>query len=135
MIENSAELEEKYFLLDFDHTFLASSLREEALLFGVTSQSQLLDPVVEYFRLFKPDFLVSYPIDNLSGGENAILAVIFYSAIAVYKKKTTHFLLHNIMESLSDSNRVNIKNILAEFRHQGICYSVLENNAQVAIDE
>ncbi len=135
MIVNRAELEEKYFLLDFDHTFLAASLKEEALLFGITSQSQLLEPVVEYFRTFKPDFLASYPIDKLSGGENAILAVIFYASLAVHKNKSIHFLLHNIMESLSLTNRKHLNRLLSEFHQQGLKFSTLKNDLPVALYE
>jgi ABC-type iron transport system FetAB ATPase subunit len=130
---NIEKLEDKYFLLNFDHTFLAASLQEEALLFGVNHHSQLLQESVQKFQAFKPDFTLLHPIDHLSGGENAILAVIFYSALALHKHKNLNFLLHNILESLSPANRTALKAILAEYQRQGISYNLLQNNEVVPV--
>ena len=129
------KLEEEYFLLNFDHTFLAASLQEEALLFGVNCHAHLLQESVQKFQSFKPDFTLQHPLHHLSGGENAILAVIFYSALALHKHKSLNFLLHNILESLSPANRTALKAVLAEYQQHNISYNLLQNNIVVPISE
>jgi len=132
---NKDVIEEEYFLLEFDHTFLAASLKEEALLFGVKLPDQFLPDIVQKFQIFKPDFEIDHPLDHLSGGENAILAVIFYSALARYKSKSLKFLLHNIMESLSTSNRDILKKILKEFMSHNLSYYIWQKDNPVEINE
>ncbi|MCF7911073.1 MAG: hypothetical protein K9M99_00970 [Candidatus Cloacimonetes bacterium] len=129
------KLEDKYFLLNFDHTFLAASLQEEALLFGADSHAPFLSNTVRQFQAFKPDFTLNHPLDHLSGGENAILAVIFYSALVLHKKKPLHFLLQNILESLSTSNRHALIILLTEYQQQAISYHLLSNNEVISINE
>ena len=135
MIRNMKKIEEEYFLLEFDHTFLAASLKEEALLFGVKYPELFLPDIILKFQIFKPDFNINHPLDHLSGGENSILAVIFYSALAFFKNKSPKFLLHNILESLSASNRFILKDILKEFRNYNISYYCWRNDELVAINE
>jgi len=126
-------IEEKYFLLEFDHTFLAASLKEEALLFGVKYPELFLPDVILKFQSFKSDFNIDHPLDHLSGGENSILAVIFYSALARFKNKPLEFLLYNILESLSASNRKILKDILIDFKKHNISYYVWRDNDLVDI--
>jgi len=130
---NKDIIEEKYFFLEFDHTFLATSLKEEALLFGVKYPELFLPDIILKFQIFKSDFNIDHPLDHLSGGENSILAVIFYSALARFKNKPLEFLLYNILESLSASNRIILKDILKEFRNYNISYYCWRNDELVDI--
>jgi hypothetical protein len=126
---------EKYLLIDFDHTFLASSLKEEALLFGVLQPESLLKQVTSLFLPFKADFFPTHSLDKLSGGENAILAVIFYTCLIIHKKKEIPLLLNNIFESLSPLNCQKLKKFLLQQKNRGIIAFQLIDENPVPINE
>lgn len=124
-------MEEKYsdyLLISFEHSFLASNLLEEAILFGVTQPTYLLKEVEKLFIPFKSDFSANRPVHSLSGGERAILCVIFYCCLLRYKKAKKKILLKNIMESLSYANRTALIDLLASFKNDGItCFNLIND--------
>jgi len=127
-MQNPEKSDERYLLIDFDHTFLSSSLREEALLFGVNQYKKLVFEVSAKFKKFKEDFRKEQSLDELSGGENALLAVIFYTALAESKNKPVQFLFSNILESLSEKNRELLKEIMIDHQKNGQQFYILVEN-------
>jgi hypothetical protein len=129
------EFEDDYLVISFGHTFLASSLKEEAYLYSVSNPMPLVARVVELFRTIKPDYCSEQSLDMLSGGENALLAVIFYSSLVEYKHKSVQLLLHNIMESLSAANRRKLIKLTRQFTPHNIRYYNLENGKPTELHE
>lgn len=128
MEEILAKYHEQYLLLGFDHTFLSTTLPEEALLFGIRQPEALVNEVKELFLPFKEDFAIGQSINKLSGGENAILCLIFYSCLAKYLHKPVKILLYNLMESLSQLNRTKLQKALKHYSTYGIRFYILKNN-------
>ena len=127
-MQDSEKQDERFLLIDFDHTFLSSTLREEALLFGVNQYKKLVYEVSVKFKKFKEDFSEEQSLDELSGGENALLAVIFYTSLAEHKNKSVQFLFSNILESLSEKNRELLKEILIDHQKNGQQFKILVEN-------
>lgn len=99
---------EQYLVLDFEHAFLADTIAEELILFDVSSKNEAERKIASLFANFKADFKPSQSVHTLSGGERAILVCILYAVVVNIKRVKVSFLLSNIMESLSKSNRTKL---------------------------
>lgn len=105
---------QQYLVLDFDHAFLANTIAEELILYDVADSGKVKSKIATMFRNFKKDYEDSRSVNELSGGEKAILVCIVYAVLIEIKNKKANLLLCNILESLSQNNRDKLIKLLKE---------------------
>jgi hypothetical protein len=96
-----------YLILDFNHLFISSSIREEIWLLQRTNDSALIDNIIQEAREFNiHEASADKDFETYSGGQKAILACLLTLAVIrgqkVYGLK---LLLNNILDSISETNR------------------------------
>ncbi len=108
-----------FFILDFDHLFISTNLYDEEILISGKNSDILVEKTkLELFKNFEINFDRNKDLENYSGGEKVMIALVFY-ALVFEEKKQEHpkILLINMLESLSNENKnlVNIwlKNIIS----------------------
>jgi len=96
-----------FLILDFNHLFIATTLREEVWLLQQRDDTALIDEVVQRAAAFGiRDAGPDRDMDTYSGGEQAILACLLtMAAIRAKALRGVNLLLYNVLESLSDDNR------------------------------
>lgn len=105
-----------YLVLDFNHLFIASTLREEVWVLrqvdDVTLAHEVLERAADFgIRGATPD----RDLDSYSGGERVILACLLLLAVVRAGGVCgTKLLLCNILESLSGDNRARLLRQFAE---------------------
>ena len=102
-----SEYSDDYLILDFNHLFISSSIREEIWLLRRKNDPALLDKIMHEARQFNV-YEVSADKDfgTYSGGQQAILACLLTLAmIRDQKVFGLKLLLNNILDSLSETNR------------------------------
>lgn len=126
-----------YLLLDFNHLFVTSTLREEVWLLRGHDDPELLKQVIQDAEAFGLiDVQPDRELTSYSGGEQAILAALMVIAILRDQSPSTcGILLNDILDSLSLENR---KALLACFRQLDIerAYHIyrLENGKVVEVN-
>jgi len=112
--------ENDYLIIDYNHLFISSSIREEIWLLQRDDDSILLDKIrdqAQEFSITEVDYDKDF--DTYSGGQKAILGcILVISMIKSKNLKGIKLLLNNILESLSGDNRSILCNEL-----QKICES------------
>ena len=113
-IYNLANLLEQYgdqfLILDFNHLFVASSIREEVWLLQRKNDSALIDRILQEaaaFNLLEVD--ADRDFETYSGGQKAILGCLL--ALELIRDrgiKGLKLLLNNILDSFSDENRMKL---------------------------
>jgi hypothetical protein len=108
----------EFLILEFNHLFISSSIREEVWLLQRKNDLPLIDKIVRAARGFNI-FEVSEERDfeTYSGGQKAILACLLI--IALIKDRKIHglkLLLNNILDSVSEENRSKLMQKFEEIR-------------------
>jgi hypothetical protein len=99
-----------YLILDFNHLFISSSIREEIWLLQRKNDSALLDKIMQEareFNIFEVDADKNF--ETYSGGQKAILGCLL--TLAVIRDQRIHglkLLLNNILDSVSEKNRFSL---------------------------
>jgi len=107
-----------FLILEFNHLFISSSIREEVWLLQRRADSVLVENIMreaEEFSIYdvKPD----KDFDTYSGGQKAILACLLM--LALIRSQKIHglkLLLNNVLDSLSDDNRLKLFGKFKEMR-------------------
>lgn len=104
-----------YLILDFNHLFISSSIREEIWLLQRRDDQTLLDQIMQEAREFNIyEAGADKDFETYSGGQKAILGCLL--ALAVIRDRQIHglkLLLNHILDSVSEENRSNLS---AKFR-------------------
>jgi hypothetical protein len=96
-----------YLILDFNHLFISSSIREEIWLLQRKNDSALLDKIMQQAReLSIYEVRADKDFETYSGGQKAILACLLTLAVICDQKVCgLKLLLNNILDSISEANR------------------------------
>jgi hypothetical protein len=121
-IYNLAGLLEQYgdqfLILEFNHLFVASSIREEVWLLQHKKDPALIDRIIRQAaacNLLEVD--ADRDFETYSGGQKAILGCIL--AVELIRARGIEglkLLLSNILNSISDDNRANLMQLFAKIR-------------------
>ena len=118
-IYNLDDLLDKYsaefLVLDFNHLFISSTIREEVWLLQRKKDSPLINKILQAAREFNiHEASVDRDLETYSGGQKAILACLLTLALIVDRKiHGLKLLLNNVLDSVSDENR---SKLLQEFK-------------------
>lgn len=137
-IYNLAGLLEQYgdqfLILEFNHLFIASSIREEVWLLQRKNDLALIDRILEQaaaFDLLEVD--ADRDFETYSGGQKAILGCILaLELIRVRGIEGLKLLLNNILDSISDDNRIRLMQLFENMRssHHIRLFTQKENQLQ-----
>ena len=119
-IYNLAGLLEQYgdqfLILEFNHLFVASSIREEVWLLQRKNDPALIDRIIQEaaaYNLLEVD--ADRDFETYSGGQKAILGCLLtLELIRARGIKGLKLLLSNILNSISDDNRVKLMRFFAK---------------------
>ncbi len=105
---------DEYLILDFNHLFISSSIREEVWLLRRKPDMALVEEIMREAQEFGIyDTNEDKDFDTYSGGQKAILGCLL--TLAVIRRQEIQglkLLLSNVLDSLSDDNR---SKLLAKF--------------------
>lgn len=142
-IYNLAGLLEQYgdqfLILEFNHLFVASSIREEVWLLQRKNDLALIDRILEQaaaFDLLEVD--ADRDFETYSGGQKAILGCLLaIELIRVRGIEGLKLLLNNILDSISDDNRVKLMQLFENIRssHHIRLFTQKENQLQEVFSE
>ena len=110
-IYNLDDLLDKYsaefLVLDFNHLFISSTIREEVWLLQRKKDSPLIDKILQAAREFNiHEASVDRDLETYSGGQKAILACLLTLALIDDRKiHDLNILLNNVLNSVSEENR------------------------------
>ncbi len=99
-----------FLILEFNHLFISSSIREEVWLLQRRADPALVEKIVreaEEFSIY--DVNADKDFDTYSGGQKAILGCLL--TLAMIRSQKIHglkLLLINVLNSLSDDNRMKL---------------------------
>lgn len=101
---------DEFLILDFNHLFVASSIREEVWLLQRKNDSAMIDKILQAAgELNIEEVSGSRDFETYSGGQKAILACLLMLAVISDRKlQGRKLLLNNILESISDKNRTQL---------------------------
>jgi hypothetical protein len=96
-----------YLILEFNHLFISSSLREEVWLLQRTDDDAMLKKIMHEAEEFDiHDAKGDKDFDTYSGGQKAILSCLLIIAVIRNRKiNGLKLLLNNVLNSVSDDNR------------------------------
>jgi hypothetical protein len=107
-----------FLILEFNHLFIASSIREEVWLLQRKKDLPLIDTIMQAAREFNiHEVSDDRDFETYSGGQNAILACLLM--LAVIEDRKIHglkLLLNNILDSVSEENRSKLVQKFEEIR-------------------
>ena len=97
----------EFLILEFNHLFISSSIREEVWLLQRKNDSPLIDEIVQAAREFSiQEVSDERDFETYSGGQKAILACLL--TLALIDDRNIHglnILLNNVLDSVSEENR------------------------------
>ena len=97
----------EFLILEFNHLFISSSIREEVWLLRRKNDSSLIDEIVQAAREFSiQEVSDERDFETYSGGQKAILACLL--TLALIDDRNIHglnILLNNVLDSVSEENR------------------------------
>ena len=97
----------EFLILEFNHLFVSSSIREEVWLLQRKNDSHLIDNIMRVAREFNIlDIREDRDFETYSGGQKAIIACLL--TLALIRDRKIHglkLLLNNILDSISEENR------------------------------
>lgn len=101
---------DNYLILDFNHLFISSSIREEIWLLQRKNDSALINNIMQEAREFNIyEASADKDFETYSGGQKAILACLLTLAVIRDKKICgLKLLLNNILDSISETNRAGL---------------------------
>ncbi len=142
-IYNLAGLLEQYgdqfLILEFNHLFVASSIREEVWLLQRKNDIALIDRILDQaaaFDLLEVD--ADRDFETYSGGQKAILGCLLaLELIRVRGIEGLKLLLNNILDSISDDNRIRLMQLFENMRssHHIRLFTQKENQLQEVFSE
>ena len=102
-----SEYGDGFLILEFNHLFISSSIREEVWLLQRKDDPPLIDKVVSVAREFGiREVSGERDFETYSGGQKAILACLLTLALIVDRKiHDLKLLLNNVLDSVSEENR------------------------------
>ena len=108
----------EFLILEFNHLFISSSIREEVWLLQRKNDSPLIDEIVEAAREFSiQEVSDERNFETYSGGQKAILACLLTLALIGDRKiHSLKLLLNNVLESVSEENRSKLMQKFEETR-------------------
>ena len=118
-----SEYADDYLILDFNHLFISSSIREEIWLLQRKNDPALLDKIMQEARQFNIyEVTADKDFETYSGGQKAILGCLLTLAVICDQKVYgLKLLLNNILNSLSETNRSRLS---AKFEQMYIKYNI-----------
>ena len=107
---------QEYLILDFNHLFVSSSLREEIWLLRLKDDAAILSKVLTAAKKFGiRRATADRTLATFSGGEQALLASLLIMAfIEADRLSGLRLLLVNVLESISEANRMKLLRILED---------------------
>ena len=107
-----------FLILEFTHLFISSSIREEVWLLQRRADPALVAEIMREAKEFSIyDVNADKDFDTYSGGQKAILGCLL--TLAVIRSQKIHglkLLLNNVLDSLSDDNRLKLFSKFEEIR-------------------
>lgn len=106
----------EFLILEFNHLFVSSSIREEVWLLQRKNDSQLIENIMQSAKEFNiHDIREDRDFETYSGGQKAIIACLLTLALIRNQKiKGLKLLLNNILDSISEENRSKLLQIFTE---------------------
>ena len=107
-----------FLILDFNHLFISSSIREEVWLLQRKNDAPLIDNIIQEARDFNiHEVNDDKDFETYSGGQKAILGCLLTLAVIRDRKiQGLKLLLSNILDSISDENRFKLKQKFEDIR-------------------
>ena len=104
-----------YLVLEINHLFVSSTLREEVWLLQKTDDADLLQRIILAARDYGLDEIgADRNFETYSGGQKALVAcLLVMAAVACHHTRNLRILLINVLESISIENR---RRLTADFR-------------------
>lgn len=108
----------EFLILEFNHLFISSSIREEVWLLQRKNDPPLIDKIVQAAREFSiQEVSGERDFETYSGGQKAILACLLTLALIVdWKIHGLKLLLNNVLDSVSEENRSKLMQKFGEIR-------------------
>jgi hypothetical protein len=108
----------EFLILEFNHLFISSSIREEVWLLQRKDDPPLIDKIVQAAREFNVlEVSKERDFETYSGGQKAILACLLTMALIADRKiHSLKLLLNNILDSVSEENRSKLVQKFEEIR-------------------
>ena len=107
-----------YLILEFNHLFISSTIREEVWLLQRRADSALVEKIMREAKEFSiHDVKADKDFDTYSGGQKAILGCLL--TLAVIRSQKIHglkLLLNNVLDSLSEDNQLKLFRKFDEIR-------------------
>ena len=111
---------QEYLILDFNHLFVAATLREEVWLLRGQNDTAFIAGILDEATQFNMTAIsADRNLESYSGGEQVILACLL--VLAMMRSDAylgTKVLLINILESLSEKNRLVMLEKIAQARYR-----------------
>jgi len=108
----------EFLILEFNHLFISSSIREEVWLLQRKNDSALIDKILQAAREFNiHEVSNDRDFETYSGGQKAILGCLLTLALIGDRKiHGLKLLLNNILDSVSEENRSKLVQKFEEIR-------------------
>ncbi|HKK33605.1 MAG TPA: hypothetical protein VJ934_08605 [Desulfomicrobiaceae bacterium] len=106
---------DRFLIMDFDHLFTATTLRDEIWLLTRGKGDAVMDALQTGCTRFGLPHAPERELDTFSGGERVILAVVLTCAVLdAFRPREPEILLVNILETLTPQNRERVLERFAE---------------------
>jgi energy-coupling factor transporter ATP-binding protein EcfA2 len=108
-------LDERFLIMDFDHLFTATTLRDEIWLLTHGRGDAIMEALQNGCARFGLPHAPERELDTFSGGERVMLAVVLICAVLdEFRPEKPEILLVNILETLTPQNRERVLERFAE---------------------
>jgi len=123
----------EFLILEFNHLFISSSIREEVWLLKRQNDSPLIDKVMQAAREFDiHEVSEDRDFETYSGGQKAIIACLLALALIGDRKiRGLKLLLNNILDSISEENRSKLLRKFEEIRSTSGIKVFTEKNGRI----
>ena len=109
---------DEFLILEFNHLFISSSIREEVWLLQRKNDSPLIDKILQAAREFSiQEVSDDRDFETYSGGQRAIIACLL--TLVLINDRKIHglkLLLNNVLDSVSGENRSKLLQKFEEIR-------------------
>jgi len=106
---------DRFLIMDFDHLFTATTLRDEIWLLTHGRGEAIADAMQTGCARFGLPYAPERELDTFSGGERVMLAVVLTCAVLdEFRTEKPEILLVNILETLTPQNRERVMGRFAE---------------------
>ena len=124
---------DEFLILEFNHLFISSSIREEVWLLQRKNDSALIDKIVQAAREFGiQEVNDERDFETYSGGQKAILGCLLILALIDNRKiQGPKLLLNNVLDSVSEENRSKLIQKFEEIRQSHNIRLFTEKNGRI----